>query len=487
MATLPPMLALPPELVLRISSTLTTPELGCFRRVCKQVEVQLFDSFAREFFTKRQFMIEHPSLQALVGIANHPVFSKHLVEVIISTDTLISSAHGNQDLLPRALSAEGYMHREVLIHTGHARDMLVEAFSKLPNLRTVGLRDYDGKDRIRDGHHAYWRSYGWTYGRDEADHRHHCAQVSPVPLLPMLLYALGSAHATPSNIEVFLRRHPKLTPASFDVVSDVTKPVLGALRTVMLHIMASHPHHRVSSNDDDLWHQLPIKRFLEHTPAVEELRLNFEPSEMLGHQMLGWLGEDVSTVPASIPHVPSLALPALRTLDLGKLNTDVETLVSVLAKFDLATVNLWQVTLRCKDRIEHEEDTSRWTRFFEALARVLSPSSGLKRFSVGYPNQAYGADGSNVINSMLNNADLRRVFFKKDHSADSPKEDKASYRAGYGSSIKHWLEEIAERTWMPSYQPIDLTDDSEDDENEEDEDVSDDSEGDEEDDVDEDE
>ncbi|KAK4949115.1 hypothetical protein LTR10_012488 [Elasticomyces elasticus] len=487
MATLPPMLALPPELILRISSTLTTPELGCFRRVCKQVEVQLFDSFAREFFTKRQFMIEHPSLQALVGIAKHPVFSKHLVEVIISTDTLTSSAHGNQDLLPRALSAGGYMHRDMLIHTGHARDMLAEAFSKLPNLRTVGLRDYDGKDRIRDGHHAYWRSYGWTFGRDEADHRHHCAQVSPVPLLPMLLYALGSAHATPSNIEVFLRRHPKLTPASFDVVSDATKPVLRALRTVMLHIMPSRPHHRALSNDDDLWHQLPIKRFLGNTPAVEELRLNFEPNERLAHQMLGWLGEAVSAVPANLPHVPSLALPALRTLDLGKLNTDVGTLVSVLAKFDLTTVNLWQVTLQCKDRTEYEGEISRWTRFFEALAHVLSPTSGLKRFSAGYPTQALNANENNSINSILNGAELRRVFFKKDQADDSQKEDKASYRAGYGSSIKHWLEEIAGRIWMPSYQPIDLTDDSEDDENEEDEDVSDDSEGNEEDDVDEDE
>ncbi|KAK4900697.1 hypothetical protein LTR27_002413 [Elasticomyces elasticus] len=468
MATLPPMLSLPPELILRISSTLTTPELGCFRRTCKQVEVQLFDSFAREFFTKRQFMIEHPSLQALVGIANHPVLSKHLVEVIISTDTLPSSGLADQDRLPRALSSGGYMPREMLIHTGRARDLLVEAFSNLPKLRTVGLRDYDGKDRIRDGEHAYWRSYGWRFGGDDADlrDRHHCAQVSPVPLLPMLLYALGSAHATPSNVEVFLRRHPKLTPASFDVVADVTTPVLRGLRTVMLHIMAPYPHYRALGDDDDLWCQLPIKRFLQETAAVEELRLNFEPNETLAHQLLGWLGEGVSSAITSIPHVPSLSLPALRTLDLGKLNTDVRTLV----------------TLRCKDQAEYQDDTSRWTAFFVALARALPTSSSLTRFSVGYPNQAGTVDG---VHSLPYGAELRRVFFKKNQADDSPKEDKASYRAGYGSSIKHWLEEIAERTWMPNYLPVDLTDDSEDDESEGDESDSDSIEGDEEDDVDE--
>ena len=71
MATTTPLLRLPPELILRISNHLTTAELGYCRRACKQIEHNLFNSFAREFFTKRQFMIEEPSLETLVGIANH--------------------------------------------------------------------------------------------------------------------------------------------------------------------------------------------------------------------------------------------------------------------------------------------------------------------------------------------------------------------------------------------------------------------------------
>ena len=78
MANTASLLRLPPELMLRISTNLTTHELACFRSTCKQVETNLFESFAREFFTKRQFMLEEVSLQALVGIANHKTLAPYL-------------------------------------------------------------------------------------------------------------------------------------------------------------------------------------------------------------------------------------------------------------------------------------------------------------------------------------------------------------------------------------------------------------------------
>lgn len=78
MATTAHLLRLPPELMLRISLYSTTLELGNFRLSCKQVETNLFESFAREFFTKRQFMIERVSLEALVGIANHKTLAPYL-------------------------------------------------------------------------------------------------------------------------------------------------------------------------------------------------------------------------------------------------------------------------------------------------------------------------------------------------------------------------------------------------------------------------
>jgi hypothetical protein len=78
MANIADLLRLPPELMLRISTHLTTQELACFRLTCKQVETNLFESFAREFFTKRQFMLEEVSLRALVGISNHKTLAPYL-------------------------------------------------------------------------------------------------------------------------------------------------------------------------------------------------------------------------------------------------------------------------------------------------------------------------------------------------------------------------------------------------------------------------
>lgn len=48
-----PLLRLPQELLIRVASYLTTPELGNLRVVCKEVESRLFESFAYEFFHKR--------------------------------------------------------------------------------------------------------------------------------------------------------------------------------------------------------------------------------------------------------------------------------------------------------------------------------------------------------------------------------------------------------------------------------------------------
>ena len=78
MATASDLLRLPPELMLHISTYLTTIELGSFRLTCKDVERNLFKSFALEFFTKRQFMITQFSLEALAGIANHPTLAPYL-------------------------------------------------------------------------------------------------------------------------------------------------------------------------------------------------------------------------------------------------------------------------------------------------------------------------------------------------------------------------------------------------------------------------
>lgn len=125
------------------------------RRSCKQIEKQLFDTFADEFFTKRQFMVEHASLTTLVDIASHPTLSQRLVQVIISTEMF--------DMPSFWIGPTDHISRDYLLHTGMARDLLAEAFSKLSNLKIVGLRDYNAVGRNREGPRMQWRSYGKSH------------------------------------------------------------------------------------------------------------------------------------------------------------------------------------------------------------------------------------------------------------------------------------------------------------------------------------
>jgi len=179
-------------------------------------------------------MIEEPSLQTLIDIANHPTLSQRLTEVIIDLHGYRTGGLGFDAEPSRSLYVAGYAPRDLLIATGQARDMLVEAFSKLPSLETIGLRDYDANGRVRDGERARWRSYGATFAGDNG-----VTLVNPDQEFPLLLQALGLAGAKPKSIEVFLRRN-HISLNSFNVLSNrmapVVIPVLSNLRTLMLSI-----------------------------------------------------------------------------------------------------------------------------------------------------------------------------------------------------------------------------------------------------------
>lgn len=472
MATLSPMLTLPPELLLRISTYLTTPQLGCFRQSCKGVETALFKDFAKEFFTKRQFMIEHVSLQALVDIANYPTLSQRLSEVIISTHTFASNPMHISQIDNACYEAE-YVSRDVLLQTGKARDMLVEAFSKLPHLRTVGLRDYNGRGRLRDGEDAQWRSYGWSFGLGSPEDAHqHDTHLStrlgcPETIFPVLLHALGQANARPQKIEVFLRKDRKLKPQSFSVVDgfmgQAIKPMLANIKTLMLTITSgehmSFVNPLVTVDPDNMLYR-PLKRFLHHTPALETLRLNFDAFENFAEPILKWLGETTSSsstgVDAKTAVVPSASLPNLKTFDLGMLTVSAPTLIKVITKFDLKSTSLWKVTLSCKDKDEYMQDPNRWAVFSDALSDALPASTRLKHVLIGFPTQSYyTASGQRSALS---------VSFAADGNPDNLKkanlQDQVTHRGGYGSSVKQWLNDLAGRTCVPNRSVASLTDSS---------------------------
>ncbi|TKA32769.1 hypothetical protein B0A50_00994 [Salinomyces thailandicus] len=453
------LLQLPPELLLRISDHLTTTELGHLRQTCKHVESTLFDTFAKEFFTKRQFMLEKVSLQALIDIANHPTLSLWLTEVIIGADALRDEVSGS-DPWPTPKYRPGDISRDMLLQTGIASDMLVEAFSKLPNLRTIGLRDYyaasKGSGRERDGPNAVWRSYGWTtHGNpgSSADpfrvngHLTHQTTTweSPEYIFPVILHALAKAELRPENVDVFLRKRIKLTPNSFNVFDPRTTtllvPVLAGIRRLMLSLSVPHRFGAVavgSSTEATL--NIPLKRFLSCTPGVQCLRLNFTEHQRFADRFLEWFGlpRQSSTIASTLDEcdIPPIELNRLTELDLGMVPIKASTLVKVIAKFRLKSLNLWKMQLMGNDDVALKKHDNYWSRVFTALAGDLAATTQLQSVMVGFPSQL-----------RRDSQQDERIEFVSDGDRDNRQTENllnmVSYRSTFGSSVTDWLREMA--------------------------------------------
>ncbi|KAI7354872.1 hypothetical protein KC354_g10985 [Hortaea werneckii] len=475
------LLQLPPELLLRMSDCLTTSEFGHLRLTCKAVESTLFDTFAREFFTKRQFMIEHNSLQALLDIANHPTLSKWLTQVIIGADVLRRSP----DIAHRSSCVHywaGFLERQTLLNTGLACEMLVEAFSRLPNLQTVGLRDYyggcSGSGRERDGPNAVWRSYGWSCHLSEDEYqaqkglsRHLTTTFDhPGPLLPLVLQALGRANVRPQNLETFLRRNPKLDPLSFDIFNRLMAPsippVLAGIQRLMLSISelnlgSAGPG--VDSNEAKT-RSVPIQHFLEHTPNLQCLRLNFASDRSSADGILEWLGgrPHLSSFKQSpiVVRIPAVQFSNLVELDLGMVSIHKAPLVNIVTKFNLKSLNLWKVSIKEPSDSAGDGIQSLWPSFFTTLADNLL-SNTLQSLMVGWPASLEYEQGTpHVAYTAM------RVVIDGNHDNCKPENVTpiVRYQAVFGSNIKDWLRETAVKFVTLDHIEGPLSSDSEDDE-----------------------
>ncbi|KAG9950841.1 hypothetical protein KCU85_g3164, partial [Aureobasidium melanogenum] len=459
------LLDLPPELLLRVSAFLTTNELGKFRLTSKNIEAVLFDSFSREFFTKKQFMLEQVSLQALIDISNHPTLASRLSEVVISTHVFPSDPE-IISLSGKAMYKAGHVNHDVLMASGQAIQMLAEAFSRLPNLRTVGLRDYNASGRYRDGEFATWKSLGWSFGWEglpnyDADNLHSqrgLRTISPEPVLPILFYALGQAKVVPESIHVFLRKRSKLTQQSFNMLDgylgEKVRPVLGNMKELMLAIgndtTPYYYHRTITPTKSENVGNLPLARLLQRTPKLETLRLNFESSQPFASGFLDWLGSPVSSshVLSTDPAANSVALPQLTALELGMLTVPATTLLKVLTKFDLESFSLWKVKIHASSASEPEDC---WQALLQDLAIALKQKTSLKSVLIGFPSQLHcGREpfdiedvcyfkpvGASEQNMPVGEEDMSRMT------------QEAKHHAGPGTIMAEWLEELSKRTYVP--------------------------------------
>ncbi len=134
-------LSIPLELLVSISSYLPTSDLAALRQTCKHVETSLYEWFSAEFFTKKQFMLTQPSLQALINISKHASLSKKLKHVIIATNLYDGRAQHFRDEDAAMRYYQGLEDQRSLLSTGLAQAMLVKAFKNIPHLETIGIRN----------------------------------------------------------------------------------------------------------------------------------------------------------------------------------------------------------------------------------------------------------------------------------------------------------------------------------------------------------
>jgi hypothetical protein len=470
------LLTLPLELLVAVSSHLTTPDLGALRLTCKQTEKSLYEWFSKEFFTKKQFMLTSRSLQALVDISKHKGFSQKLTHVIVATNVYTEIPLRFRDNEAAACYLQGFQDQKTLINTGIDREMLTEAFENLKNLQTVGIRDFNNHERARDG--INWTSYGApTVYKETGIELQFTTHDGYAPqhfkdylarLFQNIIYALGRAGRRPPDLEVLLRRDA-LTDGAFDVpeflYSHVESVLTGFTKLLLrTDTKVDHMHTNTNGTVSDVQSARLLRRFLGHTSNLEHLRLNllkyrFEENQ----QFLHWLSSPaapVLTTTDSFFEPPPISLDHLTTLELGQFTARWSVIISVILKFQstLRHLELWKITLSDAQAVpSHDPRPNLWKHFFTRLSKLKNLQ--LDHLKVGMLSQ-----------------DLTHVQFKNPLSDDAPG---LKVKQHMGLKMDAFLKELIDDVFVQWPVDVDVPTDSDEDEDEEMEDDDDDDDADE--------
>ncbi|KAL2128409.1 hypothetical protein VTI74DRAFT_9211 [Chaetomium olivicolor] len=367
---------MPLEILLRITYFIRTEDLANVRLSCKALERSVFNAFSYEFFRKKQFMVSTFSLQALIDIARHPILSPVLKHVIICTDRLPANHWApHRDDEGQARFEEALADHMHLLATGGLRDMLAEAFSHLPNLETVDIRDFHSPSRNRDGRGTPWTSYGsrklfelTNCQPSPGSHRDRDPYVTE--LFCAATAALASSQARPKSVEVLIRsdfwRAWGLHDAAFYIPPRMEAPMAALLENLKslhlsLHVSRTRP--------------LLFQKFLSLAPHLTWLRLNFSATELNdARHLFSWLAlKDHEAAPSPIDRAP-IPLQHLERLDLGSVDITPELLLALIAKFAPTLTSLYLRRV-CMVRTEAQlSKTNSWLGFLSALPNVAGSS-----------------------------------------------------------------------------------------------------------------
>ncbi|KAL1801066.1 hypothetical protein ACET3X_001408 [Alternaria dauci] len=466
------LLTIPLELLVAVSEYLPTEDLASLRLVCKQTEKSLYEWFSKEFFSKKQFMLTHKSLQALIDISKHVSLSKKLSHIIIATNVYgeIPLRFKDEDAATRYI--QGYEDQKTLLSTGIDREMLTEAFERLENLTTIGIRDFNASNRVRDG--KSWSSWGATTVHretgielrfsDRDSFAHELGTRFASRVFSSVLYALGKANRRPTEFEVLLRQRGLPDTAFFlpDYIRPTVEPLLQNTTTLLLNVDLKprylHTHSNGTSADPNAGRSL--RRFLHFTPNLVHLRLNFEKHLVANNEaFLQWLGAPEPATGASSATFldpATISLPLLKKLELGQLSARAEILVALITKFaaTLEDLSLWRMNLLAVAPAPFGHKPNFWRDFFHKLSKIQKLA--LKQLKVGILQQ-----------------DHTHVAFKQEGADGESRTQMKTVKEHMGTDMGRFWKELEEEVtvqWPEETHLIDASDEDEDDEMEDDDD-----------------
>ncbi|KAF1943929.1 hypothetical protein EJ02DRAFT_452963 [Clathrospora elynae] len=426
------LLTIPLELLVVVSVHLPTSDLASLRLTCKQVEKSLYEWFSKEFFTKKQFMLTHASLQALIDISKNVSLAKKLTHVIIGTNVYdeIPLRFRDEDAATRYI--QGYEDQKTLLSTGIDREMLTEAFQRLENLDTVGIRDFNADSRLRDGKNASWSSWGATTVYRETgiqlqfsnrgSYTSEAGTRFVTRVFSSVLYALAKANCNPPKVEVLLR-HSGLPDATFflpDFVRPTIAPMLHNIKALLLNVDLAmrylHTHSSGTSADPHAGRSL--RRFLSFTPNLTHLRLNFEKHLVANNEaFLEWLGQPAPAATAGAQNTTFLdpapvSLQHLKQLEFGQLNVRPDILFAIATKFapTLQDVSFWRMNLHSQAAVPYGHKPNYWADLFAKLSRTSQLN--LNHLKVGMLQQDHNHVGFKTEDEKSNPLKLKEYTGK---------------------------------------------------------------------------